>query len=272
MLKTGELYLAAAASTVTLAAGCSDSGKAGGMPHRYIDRSHCIGCGQCVPLCPMDAITFEEKANIDSEQCAECGVCRRSSVCPVDAIKQGNLKYPRILREVFSNPLSEHEVTGVPGRGTAGIKTNDSEIRYGPGDIGVFLEFGRPVPGARFRDVDRSTRLFTSYGYRLIEENPIHGLMTDASTGALKEEVLNEKVISCVLEFIVPRDDAARLMKAVRKLGREVDSVFNVCVALRADDDGSSPVARLFPQNTFCLPQAKVNIGIAAGINPAEEG
>lgn len=139
--------------------GGSSSVESQAPPHRYIDPDACIGCGECVSLCPMGAISLDEASSIDPDECAECGVCSRSRVCPADAIHQGNLKWPRVLREVFSNPLAEHETTGVQGRETPGIKANDSENRCQRGQIGVFVELGRPVLGARFYDVETDGRI-----------------------------------------------------------------------------------------------------------------
>jgi len=45
----------------------------------------CNGCGVCVPVCPVNAITMHEgKARIDPFQCAGCGAC--IPVCPKEAI------------------------------------------------------------------------------------------------------------------------------------------------------------------------------------------
>ena len=199
-------------------------------------------------------------------------MCSRSRVCPVGAIRQGKLKWPRILREVFSNPLAEHETTGVQGRGTSGIKANDTEKRYQHGQIGVYVEMGRPALGARFYDVEKAVKLFTAHGYAPVKENPVYELIRDHTTGSLMKEILNEKVISCVLEFVIPQSESGNLLILSEKLGRQVDTVFNVCVALRADEHGAFPFYHIFPPDVFCLPQAKVNIGIADGILPAVEG
>lgn len=52
-----------------------------------IDKTKCIGCGACVAVCPVEAISFDEdgKAVIDKTKCIKCGTCE--AVCPVDAIK-----------------------------------------------------------------------------------------------------------------------------------------------------------------------------------------
>jgi len=236
------------------------------VPHRWIDPSRCIGCGSCVPLCPMGAIRLDEVARTDPEECAECGVCQRSRVCPGDAIQPGKLEWPRTLREAFSNPLVEHKSTGVPGRGTEGIKTNDTTHRYQPGFMGVFVELGRPALGARLREVERVVRKFTEHGYPAVADNPVAELIADSKTGAFKPEVLDEKVISALVEFILPRSAFAELRALLAELSEEVETVFNVSIALRAVPDGASPLDPLFGPEVFRLPDGKVNLGLAEGI------
>lgn len=52
-----------------------------------IDKEKCIGCGTCVDVCPVSAISLndEGKAQIDQEKCIKCGTCE--AVCPVMAIE-----------------------------------------------------------------------------------------------------------------------------------------------------------------------------------------
>ena len=52
-----------------------------------VDKNKCIGCGTCVQLCPVNAISFDSDglAIIDPDKCIKCGTCEAS--CPVDAIK-----------------------------------------------------------------------------------------------------------------------------------------------------------------------------------------
>jgi ferredoxin len=240
-------------------------------PHRYIDQTLCIGCGECVPLCPMEAISLgDETSSIDPNECAECGTCSRAEICPVDAIKTVKLEWPRVLRETFSNPLAVHENTGITGRGTEGIKTNDSQNRYKRGEMGVFVEVGRPVLGGRFRDVERIVKTFKTHGYDVIPQNPISSLIGDPETGALKSDILNEKIISCVIEFLLPNKAAGELMAMMGELAGEVESVFSVSVGLRADEQGAHHFEEIFGEDVFHFPNAKVNIGAARDIGGGE--
>lgn len=57
------------------------------MEGYMVNKQKCIGCGTCVAICPVGAISFgkDGKAEIDPKKCIHCGACQAS--CPVDAIK-----------------------------------------------------------------------------------------------------------------------------------------------------------------------------------------
>jgi Fe-S-cluster-containing hydrogenase component 2 len=67
------------------------------MPIKSIDNSKCIGCGTCIPACPMDVIRMDEKTKkakiVYPEDCQICHMC--SIYCPVDAITITNDKPER---------------------------------------------------------------------------------------------------------------------------------------------------------------------------------
>lgn len=54
-----------------------------------VDSEACIGCGKCLPRCPMTAISLsgrgrQRTASVNPERCIGCGLC--VSACPVGAI------------------------------------------------------------------------------------------------------------------------------------------------------------------------------------------
>jgi len=51
-----------------------------------IDSEKCTGCGICVDVCPLEAISLNDGiAVIDEDTCTECGLCVNE--CPNDAIR-----------------------------------------------------------------------------------------------------------------------------------------------------------------------------------------
>jgi len=55
-------------------------------PEYNVDANSCNACGNCLQICPVDAIEFgaDGKAVIDQTKCNQCGKC--ITICPQDAI------------------------------------------------------------------------------------------------------------------------------------------------------------------------------------------
>ena len=71
-------------------------------------------------------------------------------VCPTAAFVPEDLTWPRTVRRAFSDPSVPHESTGIEGRGTEEVKTNDVSGRVQAGEVGFTIEFGRPGVGRTF--------------------------------------------------------------------------------------------------------------------------
>lgn len=233
----------------------------------YIDQDLCKKCLDCQPVCPMGAIVIrEKKVVIDYENCVECGVCQRFGICEEEAIKQvDEIPYPRIIRAVFSDPVQRHETTGVQGRGTEEMKTNDVTNLFQQGKIGFSVELGRPVGGAYLRDLEKVIKKVTARGVEFAEDNPVISLIADRTTGALRPEVLDEKVLSAIVEFLVPENEALEFLDQLKDfLNSELNCVVTMSVISRADENGISAFhQRLKDRGEEVYPNGKVNIGMA---------
>lgn len=49
-----------------------------------VDSKLCDGCGECIEICPNEAISLDEVAYVNEDECAECGLC--VDECPNGAI------------------------------------------------------------------------------------------------------------------------------------------------------------------------------------------
>jgi len=233
----------------------------------YIDKELCEKCLDCLPVCPMAAILVKDReVVIDYEECVECGVCRRLRLCPENAIQQvEEIPYPRIIRAAFSDPTVTHEATGVAGRGTEEMKTNDITDNFIRGEIGFSIELGRPGVGAYLKDLETVVKKVTSMGAIFAKDNPVIPLITDPTTGSLRPEILGEKVLSAIVEFVADETKALDFIDELERfLNAELDTVATMSVIARADEDGNSDfLQRLKENGQEPYPNGKVNIGMA---------
>jgi len=259
-----------------------------------IDPHKCVACGNCLPICPMGAIHIDPaigRAVVDADECVECYACYRGmskehlnptmvrtirkvakifrfrfdpepDICPTDAIVPEDLTWPRIVRRAFSDPQVPHESTGIHGRGTAEVKTNDVTNRVGQGEAGFVVEFGRPGVGARFRDIQQVTTALAHLGVEFETNNPVTSLMTDPSRGLLREDILNEKILSAIVEIKTDLDEVPSVLKEIRRLSPQLDTVISVGVSTRCDAEGNDALREILEREGYPTYRGKTNLGL----------
>lgn len=238
-----------------------------------VNQDLCVGCQKCLPFCPQGAIYMENrKALIDQEACVECGICVRQIECPRKAFYEPEevRQWPRSVRKLFGDPTEKHENTGVRGRGTEEVKTNDVTGRVKRGEVGFALEFGRPSIGCRVRDVEVVTIPLAQMGVALEPCNPLTSLL-DTATGVVHQDVRDEKILSAIVEFTIPEDRFEEVTAMVYEASKRcVNTVFSWGLVVRYAQDGTIPVTKALDKLGIHIPKnAKVNVGLGRPLTNA---
>ena len=260
-----------------------------------INPNKCVACGNCTYVCPMGAIYVDPKINratINRDECVECYACYNGlsqehlnptmvrtmrsvfkamrlrfdpepDVCPTASFEPDPLQWPRVVRRAFSDPRVPHESTGMEGRGTEEVKTNDVTGRVQVGEVGFTIEFGRPGVGVWFRDIQTACAALGAAGVHFEKKNPITSLMTDVSKGIIREDVMGEKVMSAIVEIKVPVERTEEIVRLVWDVEKKVDTVVTLGVGTRCDEQGEDHVvAPILERLGYKLERAKTNIGL----------
>ena len=237
----------------------------------FINSSQCQGCQSCLTLCPAGAIHAglgpDSPCFIDQDVCWRCGVCLRMQACPGKAFEVLPGEESSMVQSFFSDPNTTHRLTGVPGRGTEECKTNDVTERIARGEVGLCIEFGRPGTGCTFADIGRLTARLLELGVRIEANNPLCALM-DQHTGQFPKALSEKRILSSILEVVIPEGALERVLGALREVAAGIDTVFSLGMVCRFDDNGSLPLfEQLQKLGVTPRPNAKINLGLGRQSN-----
>lgn len=261
----------------------------------YINPEKCVACGNCTYVCPMGAIYVDpllHRAVINRDECVECYACfnglskealppktvrfiRRTianfrvrfepepDVCPTSSFEPDKLEWPRVVRRAFSDPRVPHESTGVSGRGTEEVKTNDVTHRVDIGEVGFTIELGRPGVGVRFRDIQEMSKTLAAAGVSFEKNNPVTTLMTDVATGEIRADILNEKVMSAIIEVKAPTERCEEIIRLVWDVEKRIPTQVVMGVGVRCDENGEeNNVLPILKKLGYDPQRAKTNTGL----------
>jgi len=226
-----------------------------------INTEKCVGCGRCTAYCPTKALKVENRKCIcNADLCTECENCIRSKACLLGCLEPSELQWPREFRALMSNP--KRSFKGVQGRGTEEMKTNDVTDRYKEGYIGMALEFGRPSVGTHVRDIQYVARILAQHGVEFEKMNPINSII-DPATGDMPEDVLDEFIISGILEIIFPIEKTEEIVSLIIEASKHIDTVFSLDMVSRVSEDDTIPAVEILDRmGVFYRKNGKTNVGL----------
>jgi hypothetical protein len=165
-----------------------------------------------------------------------------------------------------------HESTGVTGRGTEEVKTNDVSGRVKQGEVGFTIEFGRPGVGVWFPEIQKMAWALAKAGVSFEKKNPITSLMTDTATGTLREDIMGEKLMSAILEIKTTVDRIEEIIGIVKQVEKEIETVVSIGVGARCDENGEeNVVGPILERLGYKLERAKTNVGLGRISNALDQ-
>ena len=114
-----------------------------------------------------------------------------------------------------------------------------------------------------FRDIEKVAMALAKLKPHFEKENPVTQLMTDPETGEIRDEILNEKVLSAIIEIKTTLERIPEFLHTLEKIQKGVDTVISVGVASKCLQDGTIPHEEWVRKAGYKLsPNGKTNIGL----------
>jgi len=88
-------------------------------------------------------------------------------------------------------------------------------------------------------------------------------MMADPKTGKFKDELLNERVLSAIIEFAVPLEKVPAIIKRLQEVAPQLDTVFSLDICSRVEPDGTIPHVQIIEDlGLWISPNGKTNVGL----------
>jgi hypothetical protein len=139
---------------------------------------------------------------------------------------------------------------------------NDVTGRVRTGEAGLVVEIDDPVWVHTFV-ISRKWRWRLQTEGPLRAEESVTQLMENQETGKVRDDVLNEKVFSAIIEMKTELERIPEFLRVLEKVQREIDTVISVGVASKCLPDGTIPHEEWVKKAGYALSaNGKTNLGL----------
>ncbi|HEX8041779.1 MAG TPA: hypothetical protein VF490_21675, partial [Chryseosolibacter sp.] len=99
------------------------------------------------------------------------------------------------------------------------------------------------------------------------KNNPITHLMTDPVKGDLRTDILNEKILSAIVEIKTRIDEVGRVLELVEEVSERIDTVIAIGISTRCEEGEDTMLAPLLDKLGYYYSRAKTNMGLGRVTN-----
>ena len=124
----------------------------------------------------------------------------------------------------------------------------------------------------RFRDIEKMTQALAAMGIEFEPKNPVTHMMTDKSAGKLRDDILNEKILSAIVEFKTRIENVPAVLRRIDDVSKTLDTVVAVGVSTRCDERGESALDNVLTEEGFPFVRGKTNLGLGSPFPSGEGG
>jgi hypothetical protein len=113
-------------------------------------------------------------------------------------------------------------------------------------------------------DVEKIAMACVNAGVKLEgkDTTPLAALMPDIATGKLEPDVLNHRLLSVIVEGNCAEEELPEVLKALKKVAGEIETVFSLGLIMRVDENGYNPALKCLDELGIPQPhRAKINVG-----------
>jgi hypothetical protein len=104
-------------------------------------------------------------------------------------------------------------------------------------------------------------------------QNPVTSMMADASTGKFKDDLLNERVLSAIIEFSVKLEQLPELFQILKEVSEKIETVFSLDLATKIAPDGSVPTDPYVEQAALWVARnGKTNVALGRPLAAERSG
>jgi len=96
------------------------------------------------------------------------------------------------------------------------------------------------------------------------KNNPLNAYIVDLKTGQLDPTIMNEKILSGIIEFNIHISQVKDVLAALKRVANEVETVFSVAVICKVDNSNMPSVENILVDEGYDIKSSssKTNMGI----------